>query len=307
MPAPLPSSHSRPPAPDHLPVVSFVLPVFNRAKTFEQALLSVVRERAENYPNLEIVVIDGASKDGTLELIRQHAGVIDYWISERDGSAAEAFNKGVKAAKGEIIRYFACDDVLMPGTTRRMVEYLTTHPEVDVLGARAHCVHVDKSGQRTVDKAHARLTGGWMTLDEVFTWDRAGVFAYIETWFFRRGVFDRVGYLDTRYRICPDVDFAFRLVKAGCRFFVLPDVIVNKLFYSDGSNLVADTRKSFAELRQVVAAHAGPWRRLKFFWSMPQPLPARWFWGAWLMALKRWQSLSPATYRRASARFKSTP
>jgi glycosyltransferase involved in cell wall biosynthesis len=283
------------------------MPVFNRVKTFESALLSVVKERAENYANLEIVVIDGGSKDGTVDLIKKYAGVIDYWVSERDGSAAAAFNKGVKAAKGEIIRYFACDDVLVPGTTRGMIEHLVAHSAVDVLGARANCLHVDKSGRQTLDESHPRLTSGWMTLDEVLSWDRAGVFAYIETWFFRRGIFDRLGYLDTRYRICPDVDFAFRLVKAGCRFFVLPDVIVNKLFYSDGSNLVADTQKSFAELRQIVATHAGPWRRLHFFWSFPQPLPARLFWGAWLKTIKAWQTVSPGTYRRMSAAFKSPP
>ena len=282
----------------HLPRVSFVLPVFNRAKTFERALLSVVQERESNYPNLEIVVIDGASKDGTVDLIRQHARHIDYWVSERDGSAAEAFNKGVRAAKGEIIRYFACDDALLPGTTRRMVEYLTAHPEIDVLGARSNCVHVNAAGERSIDARHAQLTGGWMTLDEVLTWDRDRVFAYIETWFFRRRVFDRVGYLDPRYRICTDVDFAFRLVKAGARFYVLPDVIVDKVFYADGSNLVADTAKSFKEVRQVVAAHAGPWRRLRFWWSFPQPLPARVGWGMWLAFIRRAKAWSPSVYGR---------
>lgn len=287
-----------------LPRVSFVLPVFNRVKTFEAALLSVVREREAHYPNLEIVVIDGASKDGTVDLIQKHAGVVDYWVSERDGSAAEAFNKGVNAATGEIIRYFACDDLLTPGTTRRMVDHLLAHPDVDVLGARANCVHVDAAGKRTVDAAHARLTGGWMTPGEVLTWDRGGVFAYIETWFFRRRVFARVGYLDTRYRICPDVDYAFRLVKAGCRFYVLPDVIMNKVFYADGTNLVADTTRSFKELRQVVAAHGTLWQRLSFAWGFPSPLPSRLVWGAWLKAIKIAKACSPGGYRRLSASLK---
>jgi glycosyltransferase involved in cell wall biosynthesis len=281
------------------------MPVFNRVKTVEAALLSVIKEREDNYPNLEIVVIDGGSKDGTVDLVRKHATHIDYWVSERDGSAAEAFNKGVKAAKGEVIRYFACDDTLLPGTTRRMAEYLADHLEVDVLGARANCIHVDKSGRQSKDESHAQLTGGRMTMDEVVSWDRSGVFAYIETWFFRRSVFEQVGYLDTHYRICPDVDFAFRLVKAGCHFYVLPDVIMNKVFYSDGSNLVADTGKSLTELRQIFAEHAGARQRLKFFWTYPQPLPARLFWGAWLKAVKSWQSFSPSTYGRVSATFKA--
>jgi len=290
-----------------LPLVSFVLPVFNRVKTFEAALLSIARERDENYPNLEIVVIDGGSTDGTADLIQKHAGMIDYWVSERDVGVADAFNKGVKAARGEIVRYVASDDTLIPDFTRKMVEYLLAHPDIDVLGARSRVLRRDAAGNESEDFTFTRLQSGPMNRREVLTWDRRGVFAYIETWFLRRRVFERAGCLDTKLRIATDVEYAFRLVAAGCRIYVLPDVIVNKVFYADGSNNVSNVARSIAEHRQVIRRH-GRWdERLWFMWTYPQPLPVRLSWGAWLKAVKAWQSLSPGTYRRISAAIKPRP
>jgi glycosyltransferase involved in cell wall biosynthesis len=273
------------------------MPTFNRANVVGAALDAIIRERRENYPNIEIVVIDGGSTDGTVEVLERYGNEIQILVSERDSGAADAFNKGVKLATGQIIRYVASDDTILIGHTRRMVDYLLDHPEIDVLGTRSNCMRMDQDGKVTLDTRHAELRGGWMTPDEVLTWDRAGVFAYIETWFFRRRVFERVGYLDTRYRICPDVDYAFRVVKSECRFFVLPDVIVNKVFYSDGSNLVSDLSKSFAELKRVVREHAGPLQRLRFFWSFPAPLPSRMFWELWLRAGKALRHAFPGFYQ----------
>jgi len=281
-----------------LPLVSYIMPVFNRANVIRPALESVIRERRENYANIEIVVMDGGSTDGTVEVVREFGDEIQTFVSEKDRGAADAFNKGVRLAKGEIIRYVAGDDAILVGHTKRMVDYLAERPEIDLLGARSHCLWVGQDGQTRVSQRHAALTGGWMTAEEVLTWDRAGIFSYIETWFFRRRIFEKIGYLDTRYRICPDVDFAFRAVKADCKFFVLPEVIVDKMFYTDGSNLVSNVERSYAELREIVATHGTLWQRCKFTYSFPAPLHERVFWGSWLWLVKTLKSLSPKAYAK---------
>jgi glycosyltransferase involved in cell wall biosynthesis len=289
-------------APSFWPRVSYVMPTFNRAATFEKALLSVVEERQHNYPNLEIVVIDGASKDGTVELIQQHAdaGRIDFWLSERDRSAAEAFNKGVQAAKGEIIRYCAADDTLNPGHTRPMIELLRAQPDTAVLGARANYFHVHRDGRREPQPIYDQLESGWLNLDEVKTWVTAGVFGPIETWFFRRSVFDRVGYLDTAFRICPDLEFAFRVVKAGLPFYIAPERIVNKCYYEAGGNLVGEEANRLREWREVVTRHVGAAEAARLEPTGPRvPLASRWFWGAWLAGVKRIKQASPTTYDSA--------
>ena len=282
-----------------LPLVSYVMPTFNRVATFEQALLSVVQERKENYPNLEIVVIDGASKDGTLDLIKRYAeaGHIDFWLSERDRSAAEAFNKGVQAAKGEIIRYCAADDTLSQGHTRPMVQRLLDDPKIQVLGARANYFHVHPDGRHEPQPVYDRLESGWLTHDEVVSWVTGGVFGPIETWFFRRGVFERVGYLDTAFRICPDLEFAFRVVKAGLPFFIAPERIVNKCYFEAGGNLVGEEQNRVREWREVLLRHVGRVDEALFKPAQPGvSLPARLFWETWLSGVKGVKRAAPGPY-----------
>lgn len=278
------------------------MPTFNRVATFERALLSVVRERQDHYPELEIVVIDGASKDGTADLIRKHAaaGHIDFWLSEPDRSASEAFNKGVRAAQGELLRYVACDDELTQGCTRKMVEYLGTHPEIDVLGARANFYHVHPDGRQELQPAYQALQGGWLTEVELLTWVNQGVFGPIETWFFRRHVFARVGGMDPAFRICPDLDLAFRIVQAGMKFYIHPDRIVDKCFHESGGNLVADEARKQREWREVLLRHVG---RVEEAWLRPPPtrvpLPEQLFFGAWLAGLKAAKRVAPGSYAAA--------
>ena len=284
------------------PLVSYVMPTFNRVATFEKALRSIVQERQDNYPNLEIVVIDGASKDGTTELIKQHAeaGHIDFWLSERDRSAAEAFNKGVKAAKGEIIRYCAADDTLVQGHTRPMVERLLAQPEIAVVGARASYFHVHADGRREAQPIYDRLESGRLTLDEVVSWVTGGVFGPIETWFFRRRVFDQVGYLDSAFRICPDLEFAFRVVKAGLGFYIAPERIVNKCYFEGGGNLVGEDANKLHEWREVLLRHTGRVDESLFRPATPQgPLPSRLFWSAWLAGVKGLKRTAPGAYETA--------
>lgn len=282
----------------NLPLVSFVMPVFNRAKVIARALDDIIRERESDYPNIEIVVIDGGSKDGTADIVRGYGSKIDTFVSEKDRGVADAFNKGVRAAKGEIIRYIASDDEMIPGHTRRLVEHMMSHPEIDILGAQSECWDVQADGTRKMAPPRGNPSGGWMDLNEVISWDQQGVFAYIETWFMRRRVFDRAGYLDLKYRVATDTDFAFRLVKSGAKFFVRPECILRKYHYRDGSNNISNLDVMLREHREIILRHAGT--RPFAWWALyrwPYPLHSRMFWSAWLGAGKMLRNSFPAGYR----------
>jgi glycosyltransferase involved in cell wall biosynthesis len=293
-----------PQAMSHLPLVSFIMPVYNRANVIERALDGILRERAENYPNLEVVVIDGGSKDGTVEILKRYGEKIDYWVSEKDSGAAEAFNKGVKAAKGEIIRYVASDDGIVNGFTKLMVDHLVAHADVAVAGALANSYYVDTNGKWWPDLTKPKYSPGLLDLHQAVLWTEGCRFSLIESWFIRRSTFNQVGYLDIRYRICPDWDFALRVVKSGLKFEVLPHLIVDKCLYDDGSNLVADGKKIVLEGRSVVRRHAGltlaGWIKL---YNLPEPLHKRiWlglqslFFSPWLAAVKKMKSTLPGFY-----------
>ena len=95
------------------PLISVVMPSFNQAKYIEKSILSVLNQ---NYPNKELILIDGGSNDGTLQIIKKYEKFIDYWISEKDEGQSDALNKGFKVCKGKIFCWLNSDDLFLPGT-----------------------------------------------------------------------------------------------------------------------------------------------------------------------------------------------
>src|SRR5439155_22099126 len=87
----------------------------------------------EGYPNLEYIVIDGASSDNSVDIIRKYDSNLAYWISEPDQGQAHAINKGWEKATGEIIAWLNSDDTLVPGALATAAEYLAQHPDVGIV------------------------------------------------------------------------------------------------------------------------------------------------------------------------------
>src|SRR5437016_1946889 len=105
---------------ERMPLLSIIIPTLNRAKYIERCLLSVFNEIETDYPNTEVIVIDGGSKDGTVDILKKHSHKITYWISEPDSGVSEAINKGITKAQGEVIRLLGDDDELLSGWLGRM-------------------------------------------------------------------------------------------------------------------------------------------------------------------------------------------
>ena len=103
------------------PRISVVMPSLNQASYIEDALHSVL---GQAYPALEIIVIDGGSTDGTVDILRRHAQHLAYWHSRPDDGQADAINKGMALANGRILCWLNADDLLLPGSLRRAAEAL---------------------------------------------------------------------------------------------------------------------------------------------------------------------------------------
>ncbi|MCS3059950.1 glycosyltransferase family 2 protein [Bacteroides salyersiae] len=102
-----------------LPKISIITITFNSEKTLEETIESVL---SQNYPNLEYLIIDGGSSDGTLEIVKRYKDKIDFVISEPDRGISDAFNKGIRYATGEIVGIINSDDLLLPDALHKVAE-----------------------------------------------------------------------------------------------------------------------------------------------------------------------------------------
>jgi glycosyltransferase involved in cell wall biosynthesis len=99
---------------ENLPKISIITVTYNAASTLEDTILSVVNQ---SYPNIEYIIIDGGSTDGTVDIIRKYSNKISYWISEPDNGVYDAMNKATKVATGDFCFFLGADDILLVDLT----------------------------------------------------------------------------------------------------------------------------------------------------------------------------------------------
>lgn len=118
------------------PRITIITPSFNQGKFLEQTILSVLNQ---NYPNLDYIVIDGGSKDDSVEIIKKYQDRLAYWVSEPDNGQAHAINKGLAHATGDVFNWLNSDDYLEPGALDDIVNYFSAHPNCSVYCGYTHC------------------------------------------------------------------------------------------------------------------------------------------------------------------------
>jgi glycosyltransferase involved in cell wall biosynthesis len=111
--------------PSSLPRISIVMPCFNAVAFIEEALRSVL---LQGYPDLELIVFDGGSTDGTVEVIKRYAPWLSYWASEPDCGQSHAINKGLERATGELFNWFNADDVMCEGALEALAALHIANP-----------------------------------------------------------------------------------------------------------------------------------------------------------------------------------
>lgn len=182
-------------------LVSIVTPSFNQASFLEQTLRSVLDQ---DYPNFEYIVIDGASTDGSPGIINKYADKFAYWTSEKDSGQAEAINKGMVHARGEIVAWLNSDDCYLPGTISAAVEAFESDPEAVMI--YGDMLSIDENDFVINEFKYKQLT-----LEDLLCFQIIGQPAV----FFRREAFEKVGGLDTSYNLLLDHQLWLRLAMQG--------------------------------------------------------------------------------------------
>ena len=124
------------------PLVSIVTPSYNQADFLRDTLRSVLEQ---DYPAIEYIVIDGGSDDGSVEIIREYEPDLAWWISEKDAGQADAINKGMARAHGEIVAWLNSDDIYLPGAVSQAVKAFQARPEAGLIYGDA--ITIDAQGR----------------------------------------------------------------------------------------------------------------------------------------------------------------
>ena len=130
-----------------LPRITIVTPSFQQAQYLEECIHSVAEQ---DYPNVEHIVVDGGSTDGSKAIIGKHASKFKWWCSEKDNGQSEAINKGLAHATGEVFTWLNSDDALTPGALRKVGEAFAADADLRVFGGRV--IHSDQHGHRVFDR-----------------------------------------------------------------------------------------------------------------------------------------------------------
>lgn len=125
------------------PKISIITPSYNQGQFIEETILSIINQ---NYPNLEYIIIDGGSKDNTVEIIKKFEKHLTYWVSEPDRGQAHAINKGLEKCTGEIFNWINSDDYLEPGSLFAIGKHFAENPQTEVLCGYTHCFY-QETGQ----------------------------------------------------------------------------------------------------------------------------------------------------------------
>jgi len=172
------------------PLVSIVTPSYNQGRFLEATLCSVLEQ---DYPNIEYLVVDGASTDNSIEIIRKYANKITWWVSEKDTGQPEAVNKGLHRARGDIVGWLNSDDVYQPGAIAAAVTAFRSHPEAGVIYGDALAIDADG---RPFNLMHARQ----YSLVDLMAFNIICQPAA----FMRRSVLEQANYLNPAYHLLMD-------------------------------------------------------------------------------------------------------
>jgi glycosyltransferase involved in cell wall biosynthesis len=181
-----------------LPRISIVTPSYNQGQFIERTILSVLNQ---NYPNLEYIIIDGGSTDGSVEIIKKYERYLAYWVSEKDNGQADAINKGFKMATGDLVGWQNSDDIYLPGAFEKVVQVFSKFPNISIVFGSSLMidVHDNKIGENmfTPFSVINHFYGGTSSINN-------------QGCFWRSGMFSRIGMLDTQFHFSMDSEFFLR-------------------------------------------------------------------------------------------------
>ncbi len=205
-----------------LPLISIITVVYNGAKYLEETIQSVINQ---TYPNVEYIIIDGGSTDGTLDIIKKYEDYIDYWVSERDKGIYDAMNKGITLCQGELIGIINSDDWYEHNVFEKIIDEYNKSDKKTILHGYMNIIKDEKLYYVAKPNKNLRVFKKGMILNH------PTVFVPID-------IYKKLGLFSTEYKIASDWDFMLRCYKNNFNFLCMKIVISN--FRLGGSSFIFD-------------------------------------------------------------------
>ena len=222
-------------------IVSIVTIVKNAVSTIERTIKSVLDQ---DYPDIEYIIIDGGSDDGTIDVIKEYSDILSYWVSEADEGLYFAMNKGISKATGDIILTLNADDWIEPGTVTDAVKHFEIS-DYDIVSGAIRYIYPDGSyeDERQADIEKLRYQ----------------CIVHQPTSFVRRSAYDRFGLLDTSYSIAADYELLLRMYSGGAR------IGFSKKLYTNFSVTGVSSTKELLSYSEAYAVG------MKYYLKSPDP------------------------------------
>ena len=183
------------------PLISVVTPVLNGVSSLSNTLQSVL---LQGYPNLEIIVIDGGSTDGTLDIINEFSSKITYWETGLDVGITDAFNRGIQQASGELIAILNSDDIWEHNALQNVLEACTKHPDADIYYGQVQ--YSDTTTMNTyIRKPDIKRM-------------KQRMYLFHPAMFVRRSAYDQIGLYSSEYKLAMDSEWVHRAIEKRLNF-----------------------------------------------------------------------------------------
>ena len=234
------------------PLISIIVAVFNGAKTLQQCIDSVAHQ---TYPNRELIIIDGGSKDGTVALLEANHGKITYWISEPDRGIYNAWNKALDHANGDWICFLGADDYFRNAQVLERMSVALQNVPPDVRLAYAQIMLLNNNGENLYP-----IGEPWGKVKERF---KQGLCLPHPGVMHRRSLFEQNGKFDESFRIGGDYELMLRELKTAEAMFI-PDIITTAMRPGGLSSNPANSLAVLREVRRAQRIHG--LRFPGFFW-----------------------------------------
>lgn len=232
---------------------SIVTPSYNQARYLNDTMCSVLAQRGVQ---LEYIVMDGGSKDGSVAIIESHAKRLAYWRSAKDGGQTAAINEGLQRCQGDVVAWLNSDDLYLPDALSRVAKAFEGDPEIGLV--YGHCLFID-ADNRVFRRCLATKYNPPLTPSDYPCIPQQSAF-------WRRELLTRCGVLDDSLKFCMDMEYWWRLSRSGVRMKFLDEFLSAYRWHEEAKGAtILDVRDR--EFRKITQAMEGrqpsAWRIIK--------------------------------------------